>query len=86
VNEGYARVRPGTRWHRVAGVRPTSPEAYLAMYGREFEAACGYPVREFEQSLQDNSLEPSALTTEPPAADTMCRACVKVGERPAQHR
>jgi hypothetical protein len=76
VNEVYAQVRKGTRWHRIVGLSQTAPDERLTRYGRTFEAACSYPVQEFEWAVMGQTLERSIVSTERPPDDLMCQACL----------
>jgi hypothetical protein len=77
INEIYAQVRPGLRWHRIVALYQTSDHEYLAKNGRTFEGACTYGVRELEPDLLTNELKRSRVSTVPPPANDMCQACVK---------
>ena len=82
VNEVYAQVREGLRWHRVATLHQRSDHEYLVEVGRSYAAACSYGVFEFELNPATNKRESSNLSTTPPPADQMCQGCLKALERP----
>jgi len=77
VNEVYARVRPGLRWHRIVGLIQRSDHDYVAKFGRTYVGACTYGVRQLEPDLRTDELRPSEVSTEPPPAEELCQACVK---------
>ena len=82
VNEVYAQVREGLRWHRVVVLHQRSDHEYLEANGRSYSAACSYGVFEFERDPHTNQREQSNLSTTPPPADQMCQGCLKALRRP----
>jgi hypothetical protein len=86
VNEVYARVRPGLRWHRITDYGKRSDHEYLEMYGRTYVGACTYGVREFDRNPKTNELEPSTVSTDRPPDAELCQACRKSLEPPAKRR
>ena len=81
VNEIYAQVREGLRWHRTVALAQRSDHPYLESRGRTYLAACTYGVAEFERDPRTNQLERSNLSTTPPPADQVCQACLKTLKR-----
>jgi hypothetical protein len=77
VNEVYAQVREGLRWHRIVALYQRSDHEYLESIGRSYHAACTYGVFEFERDPRTNQLEPSNVSTTPPPADQVCQACLR---------
>jgi hypothetical protein len=87
VNEVYAQVREGLRWHRIVALYQRSDHAYLAPHGRSYYAACTNGVYEFERNTRTNALEPSnVMTTPPPPADQVCQACLRALKQSAGAR
>ena len=82
VNEVYAQVREGLRWHRIVALHQRSQYDYAAPRGRSYDAACAYGVFEFERNPRTNELEASNLSTTPPSAEQMCQGCLKALKRP----
>jgi hypothetical protein len=80
VNEVYAQVRDGLRWHRIVALYQRSDHAYLEARGRTYHAACTAGVYEFEGPTS-GPLQPSNVSTTPPPADQMCQACLKALKR-----
>ena len=76
VNEVYAQVREGLRWHRIVALYQRSDHAYLASRGRTYYAACTAGVYEFEGPTF-GPLHPSNVTTVTPAEGQLCRACLR---------
>ncbi len=81
VNEVYAQVREGLRWHRIVALYQRSDHAYLESGGRTYYAACMYGVREFERDPRTNQLQPSNVSTTPPPEDQVCQACLRTFKR-----
>lgn len=81
VNEVYAQVREGLRWHRIVALSQRSDLPYLESRGRTFIAACTYGVAEFERDPRTNGLEPSNLALSPPPANQLCQACLRARKR-----
>ena len=81
VNEVYAQLREGLRWHRIVVLHQRSDHKYLEANGRSYSAACSYGVFEFEMNPRTNQREPSNLSTTPPPADQMCQGCLKALKR-----
>jgi hypothetical protein len=74
VNEVYAQVREGLRWHRIVELyQPSSNNAL----GRTYYAACSYGVLEFERDPRTNQPEPSNVSTIPPPPDELCQTCLR---------
>ena len=81
VNEVYAQVREGLRWHRIVALYQRSDHEYLESRGRTYYAACTYGVWEFESDPRTNHLQPSNVSTAPPPADQVCQACLRTLKR-----
>lgn len=74
VNEVYAQVREGLRWHRIVELYQATTNT---SYGRTYHAACTYGVWEFERDPRTDQLQPSNVSTTPPPADQVCQTCLK---------
>jgi len=85
VNEIYAQVRPGLRWHRVVTLYQPNEHPGLAKFGRTAEGACTYGVRDLEIDPRTNELEPSRFSATAPPDTELCQACVKA-TKPARRR
>jgi hypothetical protein len=76
INDVYARIGNGKKWHRIYETHAPSPHPTLAPYGRSFLFPCGNVGSDLFRD-EKGEFYRLPLRTDVPEAAEMCKACAQ---------